>query len=885
MTVGFTDVVANLVIRAGVSEPGDGNRAPPQAGIIEGSNPTEYNPKEPIIIFIIQAGIIIIFCRLLHFPLSKLRQPRVIAEVIGGILLGPSVFGRIPGFTESIFPEASMPNLALVANLGLVLFLFLVGLEVDLRFLISNWKIALSVGVGGMLLPFGLGGAVAWGLYKEFAGDEGLEHIDFGTYLLFIGVAMAITAFPVLCRILVDLKLLVTPVGIIVLSAGVGNDVIGWILLALCVALVNSGSGLTAVWVLLTCLGYVLFLVYAVRPVFMWILRKNNALTNGPSQSIVALTLLLTLASAFFTGVIGVHPIFGGFMIGLLCPHEGGFAIQLTEKLEDLISTLFLPLYFALSGLNTNLGLLDSGMVWAYVAAVISVAFFTKFFGAALAARFNGLVWRESFAIGALMSCKGLVELIVLNIGLQAKILSGRTFTVFVVMAVVTTFTTTPLTVMLYPGWYQKKIEAWKRGEIDWDTGAPIARSDDESSGDSLAFDKFQTTKIQRLLVYLRMDNMPALVTLMSMLSGSCPGVVHKTHPSHPTSKDEAFNKNSDPVDTPSSERPPERPVEAYGIRLVELTDRDSSVMKVSEVEEFTVLDPVVNTFRTVGQMNNISVTGEVSVIPESSFAEVLVGKAAEVSSDLILLPWSENGTLSETQLLNAPNPNSTSGKLSSAAYTNFVLNTLDHQPCNSAVFVARRFGGIAIANKDRPKPKYNLSAISFRSTASEAFASVQADQSHHIFMAFFGGEDDRVALRLAIQLAEKEDITATIVHVKFQTSMFDPNERDATFFAAISSSLPSEQMTRVKFDTIVTETPVKDVLARAAEEVGQSPKNAGDMIILGRHALRMQEFSLEKDTDTPHVDARKALGVLGERAVSSGLRASVLVINAKTSS
>jgi Kef-type K+ transport system membrane component KefB len=386
-------------------------RVAPQGGIIEGENPTQYKPKDPIILFIIQAGIIIIFCRLLHYPLSLMRQPRVIAEVIGGILLGPTVFGRIPNFTNTIFPADAMPNLTLVANLGLLLFLFLVGLEVDVRFLTSNWKIALSVGVGGMALPFGLGCGIAWGLYKEFPATT---PISFGVFCLFVGVAMAITAFPVLCRILTELKLLNTPVGIIVLSAGVGNDVVGWILLALCVALVNAGTGLSALWVLLTAVAWTLFLVFAVRPVILWILVRTRSIQDGPSQSIIALTLLLTLTSAFFTGVIGVHPIFGAFMIGIICPHDGGFAIKVTEKVEDLISALFLPLYFALSGLSTNLGLLNSALVWGYVIGIIAVAFCGKFIGASVAAKLCGLVWRESFAIGSLMSCKGLVELIVL---------------------------------------------------------------------------------------------------------------------------------------------------------------------------------------------------------------------------------------------------------------------------------------------------------------------------------------------------------------------------------------------------------------------------------------------------------------------------------------
>ena len=383
------------------------------------SNPSVYDSSNPIITFIIQAVIIIIFCRVLHYPLKRLRQPRVISEIIGGIILGPSVMGHIPGFTNAIFPTASIPNLNLAANLGLVLYLFLVGLEADFRFLITNWRTALSVGAAGMALPFGCGAAVAWGLYNEFRTESGLVPISFGTYLLFIAVAMAITAFPVLCRILTELKLLNTPVGIIVLSAGVANDVVGWILLALCVALVNAGSGVIAVYVLLVAVAWTLFLVYAVRPAFIWVLRKTGSLDNGPSQGIVALTLGMVLTSAFFTQVIGIHAIFGGFLVGLIIPHDAGFAIKMTEKVEDLVCALFLPLYFALSGLSTNLGLLDNGITWGYVIAVIAIAFITKISGGAVAARLTGRVWRESFTIGSLMSCKGLVELIVLVCGLM----------------------------------------------------------------------------------------------------------------------------------------------------------------------------------------------------------------------------------------------------------------------------------------------------------------------------------------------------------------------------------------------------------------------------------------------------------------------------------
>lgn len=194
MAATATEFVTNTVTRTAASTSATATlRATPQGGILEGQNPTHYDTKSPITLFIIQAGIIIIFCRLLHWPLSKMKQPRVIAEVIGGIMLGPTVMGRIPGFTESIFPTASIPNLNLIANLGLVLFLFLVGLEVDLRVFFGNWRVALSVGAAGMVLPFGFGCAIAWGLYNEFSDEEGTVEIEFPVFMLFIGIAMAIT--------------------------------------------------------------------------------------------------------------------------------------------------------------------------------------------------------------------------------------------------------------------------------------------------------------------------------------------------------------------------------------------------------------------------------------------------------------------------------------------------------------------------------------------------------------------------------------------------------------------------------------------------------------------------------------------------------------------
>ncbi|KAJ8087154.1 K(+)/H(+) antiporter [Marasmius tenuissimus] len=419
-----------------------------QGGILSGDNPARYNESDPIRLWVIQLVIIICFTQILALGLGRIRQPRVIAEVIAGILLGPSVMGRIPNFQNTIFPKPSMPLLSLTANIGLVLFLFLVGMEIDTRVLKRNLRASACISAAGLIVPLGLGAALGVGVYREFV----LPSVNFGYFILFIAIAIGITAFPVLCRILTETKLLDTTVGVVTLSAGIGNDVVGWILLALTVSLVNAASGLTALYVLITCVGFTAFLLWPVRWAYVWLARKTGSLEHGaPTTLMMTVTLLLVYIAAFFTDVIGVHAIFGGFLVGLIIPKENGYTISIVEKIEDLVSILLLPLYFTLSGLRTNLGLLDNGVTWGYIILICLVAFTSKFFSCALTAQAFGFNWREAGAIGSLMSCKGLVELIVLNIGFQAGILDGRTFSMFVVHAIVLTFITTPLTLWFYP--------------------------------------------------------------------------------------------------------------------------------------------------------------------------------------------------------------------------------------------------------------------------------------------------------------------------------------------------------------------------------------------------------------------------------------------------
>ncbi|KAJ5047328.1 uncharacterized protein L3040_003155 [Drepanopeziza brunnea f. sp. 'multigermtubi'] len=873
-----------------------GNRAAPQGGILEGLDPTVYSPKSPYVLFIIQAGIIIIFCRILHYPLQKLRQPRVIAEVIGGVILGPSVLMRIPGFEEHIFPPESMPGLTLVANLGLILFLFLVGLEVNMRMFLSNWRVALSVGFAGMVLPFGLGCAIAYGLYHDFRSDPGIVHVSFGVYALFIGTALSITAFPVLCRILTELNILHTSVGITVLAAGVGNDVVGWILLALCVALVNNGSGIVALYVLLCAIGWILFLVFAVRPVFLIYLRRSGSLQNGPSQGVMAVTILMVLASAFFTQSIGIHAIFGSFIVGLICPHEGGFAIKLTEKLEDLISVLFLPLYFALSGLGTNLGLLDDAQTWGYVIGVIAIAFAAKIIGGTLAARANKLMWRESLTIGCLMSCKGLVELIVLNIGLQAKILSTRTFTMFVVMALVTTVATTPLVIALFPPWYQKKLEAWKRGEIDWD-GNRLLHGGSSGASPQESLDKFRSTEVRKLLVYLRLDSLPSLFTFITLLANDRATVRTKVHKSKTSGLSTVpEGETADGSTMPSSKRP----FEVHGVRILELTERTSSVMQSSELDDYQ--DPVVNAFRTFAQLNNVAVSGDVSVVPEDSYAESLTSQAADHSPDLVLIPWNDVDNSAEFGLQH--------DSLPSGSQDAFIQKALETATCNTAVFYNRGFGG-PTSGQEPPKLTRTFSNHSKRSHREPAAAPV-VDRSHHIFFPFLGGKDDRVALRFVLQLAQNSNITVTIAHfnspIKSESfkepevtssdvssdlhansskltihetidteTLYATAAQDKALLHTLRDSLSSDLASRVVFVDVATTTHITDCLSHARQEIGQSPNNAGDLVVVGRRS----HVRITEAFQTHNPEMRKTLGPIAEAIISGGVRASVLVLKA----
>jgi Kef-type K+ transport system membrane component KefB/nucleotide-binding universal stress UspA family protein len=401
----------------------------------------------PLALFIVQAGLIIACSRAVGLLARRLGQPMVIAEVLAGVMLGPSLLGWLsPTTLQALFPKDSLGLLNMLSQVGLMLFMFLIGLELDLKLLRGRGRASVLISHTSILLPCALGALLGLYLYPRLSTPE----VPFSSFILFMGVAMSITAFPVLARILVERRLLQSRVGAMTITCAAVDDVTAWCLLAFVVSFVRATGVADAARTTVLALVYVAGMLLVVRP-FLQRLGARSDNREGLTQNRVAVTLLLLLASCWTTELIGIHALFGAFMLGAVMPKEGGFARTLADRLEDLVVVFLLPLFFAYSGLRTQLGLLDSPQAWVMCALVTLVACVGKFGGSALAARITGLSWRESAALGILMNTRGLMELIVLNIGLDLGVISPTLFTMMVIMALVTTFITTPLLQWVYP--------------------------------------------------------------------------------------------------------------------------------------------------------------------------------------------------------------------------------------------------------------------------------------------------------------------------------------------------------------------------------------------------------------------------------------------------
>ena len=392
----------------------------------------------------VQAAVIIALSRLLGVAGRRLGQPQVIAEVIAGILLGPSLLGWLwPAATATLFPASSVVVLGLLSQLGLVIFMFLVGLELDLSRI--EGRAAVAISQASIVLPFGLGAGAAVLLYPRLSPPS----VPLLSFALFMGIAMSITAFPVLARILAERGLTGTKVGAVAIACAAVDDVTGWCLLAVVTAIVRR-TGLQRAALTIGLAAAFVVVLFCARPLLARLGRRAIEHARLP-QRFVALVLLLLLGASAIAEPIGIHALFGAFMLGVVMPKDAALVRGLSEKLEDLVTVLLLPLFFAYSGLRTQLGLIDSAAAWGTFALILALACLGKFGGSTVAARLSGLSWREASTIGLLMNTRGLMELVVLNIGLDLGVISPTLFTMMVMMALVTTMLTGPGTSWIYP--------------------------------------------------------------------------------------------------------------------------------------------------------------------------------------------------------------------------------------------------------------------------------------------------------------------------------------------------------------------------------------------------------------------------------------------------
>ena len=402
---------------------------------------------------LVQIGVILLAGRLLGVAFRRIGQPSVIAEILAGILLGPSLLGYFaPELLDQLFPEATLGVLSMISQLGLVFFMFLVGLEFDTTLLRGQGRASVAISASGIVVPFSLGAALSIPLYPTLA-PAGVPALPFG---LFMGAAMSVTAFPVLARILTERRLLRTPIGSVALAAAAVDDVTAWCLLAGVVAVASASGWMPVLVTIGLAVVYILVMWRLVRPMLARVGPRGGTTL---SADLVAGVFLLLLASAATTEWIGIHALFGAFMFGVIVPRQHGLAAALVEKIEDLVTLVLLPVFFAYSGLRTQISLLDGATAWGTAGVIILVATLGKFGGTSLAARATGLDLRTSAAVGILMNTRGLMELVVLNIGLDLGILSPELFAMMVVMALVTTLATSPLLEWIFPAHHMLAAE------------------------------------------------------------------------------------------------------------------------------------------------------------------------------------------------------------------------------------------------------------------------------------------------------------------------------------------------------------------------------------------------------------------------------------------
>ncbi|CAL0310421.1 unnamed protein product [Lupinus luteus] len=794
-------------------------------GVWQGDNPLDY--AFPLLI--LQTTLILVVSRFLAFLFKPLRQPKVIAEIVGGILLGPSAFGRNKTYMHRIFPSWSTPILESVASIGLLFFLFLVGLELDLNSIRRSGKRAFSIAVAGISLPFISGIGVAIVLRKTV---NGADKVGFAQFIVFMGVALSITAFPVLARILAELKLLTTRVGETAMAAAAFNDIAAWILLALAVALSGDSEGkahkspLVSIWVLLCGLAFVIFMMLVVRPVMKRVGQRCSPENDVVDEAYICLTLLGVMVSGFMTDLIGIHSIFGAFVFGLTIP-KGNFAERLIERIEDFVSGLLLPLYFASSGLKTDVAKIHGGEAWGLLVLVVTTACAGKIIGTFAVAMVCRIPARESLTLGVLMNTKGLVELIVLNIGKEKKVLNDEIFAILVLMALFTTFITTPTVMAIYKP---------ARGAIA-KTNRKLGDLSSSSKHDA------PSDPLRVLACVYGPGNVPSIISLIESTRST---------------------KNS--------------LLKLFIMHLVELTERSSSIILAQRARKngFPFFnranrgewrDRLSGAFQTYSQLGRVSVRPTTAISSLSTMHEDICHVAEEKRVTMIILLFHKQWRME----VDEDDRGKAHEVLENVGHGWRGVNqrVLKNAPCSVAMLVDRGYGN----GSHTPGPN---------------------SVAQRVCVLFFGGPDDREALKLGERMAEHPAVRVTVIrfvekegvnanNVVLSTSSTMTSEKSYSFSKAKMNRKQEKELDEnamgefhCKWDSMVGY--IEKESGNVVEEVLAIGKSGDyDLIIVGRGRFPSTTVAELAERPAEHAE----LGPIGDILTSSGngVLSSVLMI------
>ncbi|GBG63802.1 Cation/H(+) antiporter [Chara braunii] len=786
-------------------------------------------------LFIMQLFVVVVVTRLLALSLSPLGQPRVIAEIAGGILLGPTALGRIDGFTRNLFHKDALKYLDLNANVGLIFFVFMVGLEIDLESLKTSGRPVIAISMAGLIFPFVSGVLVSFFLYNN---DEVMsrtidpdEKIRFVPFLVFMGVAMSITPLAVLARILTDCELLTTEVGVITMIAAAVDAVLAWILLALVIALANAhGNPLISLYYLLLSGAFGAAMFFVVRPLIKKVVDKVNTVdpTDFP-EYLVAFCLIACLVSAFIADLVGIHIIFGALVFGLILPKDGNLAKSLTSRIKDFVSTLLLPLYFVSTGLKTQLSYISSAKLFGILILLILVAMVGKIGGVYIAARATKLSNRKALIIGVLMNVKGLVLLIVLNIGLERNVIGETLFTIMVVMALFTTFITSPLVTYLVKSGDAQEIATF---------------------GDCPADD---TSDLRLLVCAHGLHNIPSFVHLSDLSKGCKKAQLH---------------------------------VYLLLLRLAEHPERSSSEASkegkpVGKRKEMEGIDYVGSLFQTYGRLAKVIVKTETVISSTSKMHEDICSSALDKKASMIILPFHISrcrGTSAES-----------AGADLARGFRHVNLQVLRHARCSVGVLIHRGLG--ESADMRSSETTYNVLLLLFGGQDDQRalvyasrmlelpnvnlrtvrFSSMQHSQWHsgsHWPWGRGDGPHPRKALEKEKEIAVEERRRSVAEEMAVHdNSVFEVLKNEI-------SSLAGRKSAQLTVEEVQTDDVVQAAIAAASLE-------DLDLIVVGRGVRPAPIVASPSREDHLNPDDAEELGVIGGALVAADtvVKASILVI------